>query len=125
MFCPFVLGTVGMIAASMPAAASTTPAAPQADQPQSTVQATRGALVLAPSSGKDHYAGLFEPRQAVDRPHTVERVTAGIVAQRKPKVVCGMVIFDADPAFDARIRIPIPNANVQHAIRRIPAPACR
>jgi len=124
MFCPLLLGTVGMIAASLPVTAFTAHTTRQATQPEQTTQATEASL-LAPSAGRNPYAGVFDPPRAVDQSPVRERRTAGLVVQGKPRVVCGMVIFDADPAFDARIRVPIPNADVQHAIRRIPAPACR
>lgn len=124
MLCPLALGTVGMIAASLAA----TPSPPQVStadaRPQARVQTAPDASPLAPPAGRKPYAVVFTPRQPVDSPQVDTGPSVRILGRGRPAVVCGMVIFDADPAVDARIRIPLPNADVEHAIKRIPPPAC-
>jgi hypothetical protein len=48
-----------------------------------------------------------------------------MVAKPRYKIVCGTVIFEADPNLDPKIRIPIPNRDVKYAIRLVPRRECR
>jgi hypothetical protein len=80
------------------------PAAPQATPP--TVP------------GEKPFGKLFEPAE--------ERAARQALASQKPapKVVCGMVVIQADPNVDPRFIIRAPADTTAYKIRRIPPTAC-
>jgi hypothetical protein len=69
---------------------------------------------------KNPYAKLFEARDALKQ-------APQQVAQDAPKktLVCGMTMIEADPHFDAKMRVTPPkDANVRYAIRAVDPPVC-
>jgi hypothetical protein len=91
----------------------------KADQPTVTAQSTAQFGALRPAQ-KNPYAKLFEARDALKQ-------ALQQVAQDAPKskTVCGMTIIEADPLFDAKMRVTPPkDANLRYTIRAVDPPVC-
>ena len=68
--------------------------------------------------GERAFGKLFE--------HAQERAARQALAIQKPgrKIVCGMVVIEADPSIDPKILVPPPADSGTAKIRRIVPPAC-
>lgn len=84
-----------------------------------------GMSLWAQAPHRDAYRGLFQPSGVHVEIQTRSPGEGPMVAKPRYKIVCGTVIFEADPNLDPKIRIPIPNRDVKYAIRLVPRRECR
>jgi hypothetical protein len=71
------------------------------------------------------YRGLFEPSTVQGEAQPRSPSKGAVVVTPRYKIVCGTVVFEADPNIDPKIRIPIPKRDVKYAIRIVPRRECR
>ena len=109
-----------MILVSAILLAGTSPVA--ADQAIPSPQATTRLGALRSSKPPDPYGKLFQARAAFTQ--AVEQQTAK--AAPKAKVVCGMLIVEADPSLDPKMAVTPPqDRTLSYAIRVFEPPICK
>ena len=102
---------VGILLVTVPAFGQPTSAAAQT--------AARFGALRAPQH-KDAYRNLFQPARPLAAP--VSQPTE----DRRPKVVCGMLVIPADPTIDPKIAVPPNKApGVEFKIRAMEPPVCK
>ena len=47
------------------------------------------------------------------------------LAAARPRVVCGLLIWEVDPDVDRGIHLPVPDGRAEFKIQRIVPPVCR
>jgi hypothetical protein len=78
---------------------------------------------LGTAPRKDLFSKLFRPRG--EAPITArERAYLPGTTGAKPKVVCGLTIWEVDPGLDAGIRRVVPDRGLEFAIRRLRPSVC-
>jgi hypothetical protein len=79
----------------------------------------------APSTpGDKAFNRLFTLPAPRQNPHGDPVVMAAPELKPAPKIVCGMVVMQADPKVDPKFVIRAPEDTSAYKIRRIPPPAC-
>ena len=83
---------------------------------------------LVAASADQPFRNLFpnplQPRAQAPPPKPLFAVKPTPSAPSGARVVCGTVVVPVDPAFDAAIRRPAPDARPRPSSRSVPAPAC-
>jgi|SoiMethySBSTD1v2_1073268.scaffolds.fasta_scaffold2763841_1 hypothetical protein len=103
---------------SVPRAASQSVRPSDRQEPQQ-----RTSLLRTPK--KDPYASLFRSRPIGRQTVSYQDLNhAGAAAARNDRVVCGMLLHEVDPKMDAKIKLPPPDATVEHAVRRLRPSVC-
>jgi hypothetical protein len=89
-----------------------------------TLRLSPGSLFEAPQSvGLEAMA-----RAALRRAQQKQSLTSKLAepSRQKPRVVCGMMIFSADPKIDAAIMHPVPNSDAsKFTLQIVTPPACQ
>jgi len=91
----------------------------KADQPTVTAQPT-AQLGARRAAQKNPYARLFEARDALTQAQQQVPQDAA-----KRTTVCGLTIIEADPLFDAKMRVTPKDAGVRYTIRAVDPPVCQ
>jgi hypothetical protein len=68
-------------------------------------------------SGGGFVSPRFSDLRAARAPH-------GLAAAR-PRIVCGLLIWEVDPDVDPGIQLPVPDGRADFKIQRIVPPVCR
>jgi hypothetical protein len=78
---------------------------------------------FGPAPGKDLFSKLFRPRGEAAITARERGYLQG-TSRAKPRVVCGLTIWEVDPGLDAGIRRVVPDRGVAFAMRRLRPPVC-
>jgi hypothetical protein len=100
--------------------------APPAKTPEPPSQATVGSSGPSDSATAPYQKLFTPPRAAAEQPHLQAALQElkRRVEPREPKIVCGMIVYPADPQVDPRMIVRPPEPPPTFHIKRIPPPAC-
>ena len=118
-----LLGLTIAIAGIAQAAARSAPAQPPAPSVTSGIDLSRAGQTPPTTPGEKSFGRLFEQ---ADRRARFEAAAHQALArsEARTKIVCGMVVIQADPSIDPKFVQRAPADTSGMKIRRIPPPAC-
>ena len=103
-----------LLAGALPVSTDQAPPAPSAN-------ATLGALRKAQDANA--YRKLFEVRESLQR--AVAEASTNAAPAPKQKTVCGLTIIEADPFFDQKMKVTLPqDPSLRYTIRAVEPSLC-
>jgi hypothetical protein len=127
MFRTLVIGFMTLLGGPASDAVVTTGQPPPSQQPareqaQEHPTSGRQSLLMRPST-TDPFGNLFMTR--VDRLDAKIRSQGANPPAPNPRIICGLTVWQVDPAIDPGIRVEAPDRGVDFKIRRIVPETCR